>query len=147
MYRIVTYENAINAPIAGLAELGRLESPYAKYGFKHEVIYELMEKGTAFVLFHNDTPVGFLGAIVNEAGPILKGIKVATEIFWYVAPKHRGSGEALKLITSYEAWGKAKGCKLATMCNMRNQYMERLSGVYERLGYHKAEETYLKELS
>lgn len=145
-YRIEIFADGSTAPILELAEEGRKQSPYGHHEFPADAIPELQKLATVFVLWFGDTPVGFLAAVINERGPILKGTKVATELFWYVTPSHRGTKDSIKLIVAYEMWAEQNGCKLASICNMRNEYMERLGRLYERLGYHKAEETYLKEL-
>ena len=146
-YKIITYEDGAKAPIQDLAEEGRRESPYAGYEFAEATLTKLMAFTTIFVMMKDDTPVGFLAAFINEQGPILAGTRVATELFWYVTPAHRGSSASVTLVETYERWAKDNGCKLASMCVMRNKYMKRLGKLYEKLGYYKAEETYLKELT
>lgn len=129
-YSVETYDDGTEAPIRALAREGMEESPYSHYKLSQSTLEELQRLCTVFVLSCDGDPVGFLAAFINDKGPILKGTRVATEVFWYVSPAHRGTNNSLRLVEIYEQWARDNNCALISMCNMRNKYMERLGELY-----------------
>lgn len=85
---------------------------------------------------------GALGALsfpdLNSAEP------TATECFWFVREAYRGKG--LYLLKAFESWAKARDCRKAQMVHLMDLMPEKLSKVYERLGYELTEMHYTKRL-
>ena len=90
--------------------------------------------------------VGLLAGVITEQHPLWYGVKIASELFWYVHPDHRGSKKAVKLIMEYEAWAKERGCKYTTMAHFSNLLGKKLSKLYKKLEYAPIEVSYIKEL-
>lgn len=70
----------------------------------------------------------------------LSGKPTAVEVFWYVAPEHRGQG--IRLLVKAERWAKDAGATTLQMIAPTPE-VERF---YERRGYAKVETTYGKGL-
>jgi GNAT superfamily N-acetyltransferase len=99
--------------------------------------------GIGVVLMSEDAGV-FHGAIggllVNDVND---GSKYLSEMFWYVDPEHRGTG--MRLLHQFERAAKDHGATRITMVHL-HAINERLGDIYTRLGYHKLETTYTKDL-
>lgn len=65
------------------------------------------------------------------------------ELMWWVDPSYRGRG-ALKMLTEYEAWAKAKGCAAVNMVGLGAD--PATTRLYERCGYIAQERHFLKRL-
>jgi GNAT superfamily N-acetyltransferase len=72
------------------------------------------------------------------------GELVATEAFWWVAPKARGSG--LRLLNRFEEWAEERQVKRLIMVHLSGLMPEKIGKLYERRGYHAVEVHYFKEL-
>ena len=127
------------------------DSPYADVPVNVENLLSVLENfdspsSKMFLLYDEDTPVGLLAGVITEQHPLWHGIKIASELFWYVHPDHRGKN-SLKLVKDYETWAKENGCKYVTMAHFYNELGTKLSDLYSRLGYKEVEVSYLKELN
>lgn len=68
---------------------------------------------------------------------------VAKETVWWIDPAHRGRS-AVAMLKDYEAWAASAGCKFAGMAGMGAEPV--VAPLYERLGYRRAETTFLKAI-
>ena len=100
------------------------------------------KKGKIFALEKEKKIIGALGFLITPA--LEDGVLCATEAFWYVDEKHRGSG--LKLLNKYESYAKSVGCKRIGMVHLENSMPDRLKKLYVRKQYKHIESMYLKEL-
>ena len=71
------------------------------------------------------------------------GNLVATELFWFVFPDHRGIG--LELLDIYEKWARDEGCSEIRMIHLPRLMPDRLKRLYQRRGYRELEVAYGKE--
>ena len=108
-------------------------------------LYEtfIMTKDTSFVLLVKDKVVGVLaGRIVHD---FCSSELVYEEVIWYTGKEYRKDG--LRLLSFVEQWCKDKGIRRMTMCHMGNLKTDKLSRLYERLGYVPIETRYIKEIN
>lgn len=87
------------------------------------------------------------GAVVGMFGvfcllhPIL-GLRIASELCWWMEPEARGSRLALSLLRTAEQWAKTSGATWLEMIAPS----ERVAAFYDRLGYERTDVHYLKTL-
>lgn len=105
----------------------------------------------AFARMLIDAPCALLlvsetaGAVTGSIGMMVTphpytGQLVLSEMFWYVAPKARGSGVRLLMVA--EAWGRGKGARFIVMISPDS----RVSRFFQRMGYTLLEEQFIKAL-
>lgn len=103
-----------------------------------ELAGQLARAGSLLVSERGGELVGMLGYVVYPH--FLSGETVAGEVFWYVAPEHRGEG--IKLLRAAEERARAAGAKYMQMIAPNSK----VAGVYERLDYHFLESSYQRTL-
>lgn len=87
------------------------------------------------------------GAVVGMFGvfclmhPII-GLRIASELCWWMDPEMRGSRLALGLLRRAEVWAKEHGAVWLEMIAPS----ERVAAFYGRLGYERTDVHYLKTL-
>lgn len=125
-------------------------SPYAEASFNSEKVLEWLkstlqaDKKKLLVLVALDAglPVGVISGLANTL-PFSDDV-IAAEYFWWVTPEYRNSSAGLVLWKGYEWWAtnivKAKGIQMVSLSNLP------LGKMYERKGYSKVEEAYIKWL-
>jgi GNAT superfamily N-acetyltransferase len=96
----------------------------------------------AGVIFATSSLDGFIGGYIMHDP--LDGVLTATEAFWFVGPKSRGSG--IRLFSAFEAWALRQKCKRITMVHLMDSSPETLSRLYRRRGYVPLEMHYRKDL-
>ena len=69
------------------------------------------------------------------------------ELFWWVAPTHRGSLLGTALRKGMEDWARGKGCLTMEMGALEAHRPEALANLYKRLGYEPKERIFCKRLS
>lgn len=107
---------------------------------------ELIEAGvdTSVLILSMDgeEAVGLLG-IKAFVLPV-NDLKIAQEILWWVEPEYRKSRRGLELYMAGEYWAKKVGCSLMQMVSQET--FPEVEVFYERKGYRKAEQAWIKEL-
>lgn len=86
----------------------------------------------------NGLVTGGIGAFVYTHP--LSGKRTAVEVFWYVAPEHRGQG--IRLLHRAESWAKDAGAETLQMIAPTPE----IEQLYVRRGYAKVETTYARGL-
>jgi GNAT superfamily N-acetyltransferase len=86
--------------------------------------------------------VGFMIAVVTEFW--MSKLVIASDLAWFVTKEFRGHRVAIKLLKTFEAWGKANGANYLGMADIEG--IQNLSKLYNKLGYKTCETTYLKEV-
>jgi len=71
-------------------------------------------------------------------------IMVGTEIAWWVEPEHRNKPIGVKLLKYIEYQAQNKNLKLWSMMCLEKLNADGLESIYERMGYKKAERTYMR---
>lgn len=87
---------------------------------------------------------GILGGLFYPCS--MTGQLEALEGFWYVEPDYRGGTGGIKLLKAFEEEGKARGCARVKMVHLSSLNPELVANIYERMGYHKLQVNYSKEL-
>ena len=101
----------------------------------------LSDAGVLFAYIKNNAVVGMICGIHHPN--ILTNELTATEMFWFVDPRHRG-GVGTKLLDAFEDWAKSKGCSKVVMVSMADLMPEIVGRIYENKGYEKLETHYIK---
>ncbi len=120
--------------------------------FKREVfikrIGDLMEANVALVIGCFDHIGKIQGAIAFSVyEDIYTGDRTATEMWWFVLPEHRGGSVAMRLIRAFEKSAKQLDCKRACMIHLASLQEDRLSLLYQTLGYKLVECCYWKPIN
>lgn len=89
--------------------------------------------------------VGFACGVV---GPLLgnSAVLTGTELAWWVSPAHRSGRNGIALLKKIEQLARVQGVKYWNMVYMESSMPEEVRGIYERLGYRRAETVYTREL-
>jgi GNAT superfamily N-acetyltransferase len=105
-----------------------------------DTMLQLIESEDAILLVEDKgKPVGTLGGLLFRHP--LSGQAFFSELFWWIEPGLRGNGRALP--KQAEQWARERGATYSIMVSPE----ERVSRLYEKLGYTKLEEHYIKRLS
>ena len=72
----------------------------------------------------------------------IAGVRMATEVIWWIEPSARGAGLAQQMLRMAETWAREQG---ATRMQL-GSWHDRLDGFYQRLGYTPAERIFNKDL-
>jgi len=91
-----------------------------------------------FVAENAGLVVGMIAVLVF--GHPLSGERIASELFWWVEPEHRGGG--IRLMKRAETWAQRRGAVKMQMIAPTEQ----VGRVYEALGYTRIEEVYQRAL-
>jgi GNAT superfamily N-acetyltransferase len=87
--------------------------------------------------------VGFLLGLQFPA-LLNANIMVGTEIAWWVEPGHRSKPIGVKLLKYIEKQAQSKKLKFWSMMCLEKLNADGLESIYERMGYKKAERTYIR---
>lgn len=98
------------------------------------------------LLTYGEKHVGFLIGELTTMERYNQDVLIASETLWWIDPEHRGCGKAVEMIELFEDWAKYTGAQFITMTAQTNEYLEKIGRLYNKLGYTKLEETYLKKV-
>lgn len=93
------------------------------------------------IILLGDPVVGMLSGKIDN--PLFSLDKIAFENAWYVYPEYRGIRGSLELLKAFEFWARKQGCAAIQMTCLMGKYAG-IGKIYERNGYTKHEEGYLK---
>jgi GNAT superfamily N-acetyltransferase len=96
--------------------------------------------GKIFGLYEEGQLIGALGAIV--VADLNDGELTATECFWFVDPASRGNG--VRLLLNFVKYAKEIGCVRVNMVHLFNSHADKLSKLYQKLGFSPVETHYIK---
>lgn len=72
--------------------------------------------------------------------------KYAADLALYVAPQHRGSTAAVRLIIEFSKWAEASGCN-EMRCGVTTGINDELGGkIYKRFGFKDGGSLYVKQI-
>ena len=145
-------EDASQSDIPKIIELARkfhAVSGYENIEFDEETVENILitsiDQGLCPIGVVDGKIVGFLAGLAYPA--ILNAnVMVGTEIAWWVEPEFRGKKIAIQLLLRAEENARAKGLYCWSMMCLEKLNADGLENIYERLGYEKAERTYLRIL-
>jgi len=129
--------------------MARQFSAQSEFGeFNEEVVIENTKQiirfgiGELFLYMKEGRPIG---ALLGFKHPnFFTGELMATEAYWYVDEKHRGVG--LRLLSAFEKWAEAQGCKKIIMMHIADVMPDAVRRIYERRRYKYLETHYIKEI-
>tara|TARA_R100001460_G_scaffold4206_2_gene12133 strand:+ start:10509 stop:10973 length:465 start_codon:yes stop_codon:yes gene_type:complete len=84
---------------------------------------------------------GAIVCVVTEM--YMSNTVIASDLAWFVRKDLRGSPSSIRLLKTFEEWGRSKGANYLGMADIEG--INNLSKLYSRLGYSVSETTYLKE--
>lgn len=123
------------------------ESQYRQYIGNHpdhaaRMMAQLIDREdwALFVVEQDDDVIGMLGLMLFDQP--FSGERLATELFWWLDPEHRGHGGWL--LKRGEKWAKAHGATRISM--MAPADKPRVAETYRRLGYAEVEHVYQRDL-
>jgi len=104
-----------------------------------------LEQGLLSVLEVNGIVRGFACGI---KGTLLANSEIftGTELAWWVEPDYRHGKNGIGLMKHLEKQAKAAEIKYWNMVFMESSMPDVIEGIYQKMGYHKAEVTYVKVL-
>ena len=145
-------KDASQSDIPQIIELARkfhAVSGYENIKFDEETVENILitsiDQGLCPIGVVDGKIVGFLAGLAYPA--ILNAnVMVGTEIAWWVEPEFRGKKIAIQLLLRAEENARAKGLYCWSMMCLEKLNADGLENIYERLGYEKAERTYLRIL-
>lgn len=145
-------KDASQSDIPQIIELARkfhAVSGYENIEFDEETVENILitsiDQGLCPIGVVDGKIVGFLAGLAYPA--ILNAnVMVGTEIAWWVEPEFRGKKIAIQLLLRAEENARAKGLYCWSMMCLEKLNADGLENIYERLGYEKAERTYLRIL-
>ncbi len=107
-------------------------------------IESLLENGI-IKLAIDDIPIGMIGAMII---PVWwnKYQTLAQEYFWWVSISHRKTSAGIRLLNALEENAKEVGAARIAMFCLTDVDGERISGLYEKLGYTQLEQVFSKDL-
>ena len=100
------------------------------------------EAGTVIAATENDKIIGGIGLLTYPA--FEDDVLNTQEAFWYVKEDNRGAG--VKLYKAAEKYAKEVGSKRLAMIYLETSMPQKVETFYKRIGFKKAETTYIKEL-
>ena len=97
------------------------------------------------IIFISEKDGEITGAIVCIVTEMyMSNTVIASDLAWFVSKNLRGTPTSIKLLKTFEQWGKSKGANYIGMADIEG--IGNLSKLYSRLGYSVTETTYLKEV-
>lgn len=132
-----------------LIGLAHKQSQYKNYAYSGDKVSKILsemvsdkENSVVFVMEDGGKPVGLLMASAIEV--LFSEELMSSVVLWYVKPKFRKSGASLKLFEAFEYWSEnVVKAKFNATAHQDNKLMGKL---YNKLGYDKREETYMKRV-
>lgn len=128
------------------------ESGYPKYGVHgnparlHASLSNAIDdpSSAVFVAAQGEKIVGVAQAVkyTNYFSDAPMGI----ELFWWVAPEHRGGSAAVRLMDAMERWADDEHCVAFAMVDITH-INSAAPRIYERRGYELCERTWIKRLT
>jgi GNAT superfamily N-acetyltransferase len=119
---------------------GNLNEPYAIRTLRGYV-----ESGNGFVLAYG-TPIraGIAGLMYVD---LATAERCCSEFFWYVDVPERGSSIGVRLLNEFEKEAGQRGAKRILMMHLETEKTAQFARLYERRGYVKREQVYIKGVS
>lgn len=94
-----------------------------------------------FVADHGGVIVGVASAI--KFTTYFSDTPISLELFWWVAPEHRGGSAALRMMQAMEDWAWSVGCATFSMVDIV-AIDGPATSIYERRGFELVERTWMK---
>ena len=105
----------------------------------------LIQAELFLIVEHEEQIIAGAGFVVSSS-PFDPDLKVALELFWYVAPEVRNLGVGQLLLDGMEHAVEQKGAKMIAVGNMLTSDPETAEKMYIKNGYNLTEKTFTKVL-
>jgi GNAT superfamily N-acetyltransferase len=89
--------------------------------------------------------VGFLGGKLAPY-PFCDEL-LATDLGFYVAPEHRASTAAVRLLRTFRAWARDQGAREVSLAISSGVDIERIGALYQRMGFRAAGGIYRERIA
>lgn len=130
---------------AFFCELGYPDDDLDRDGIP-QVLHDLIISPAGFVLV-SEMDSRITGALLGLAHTPVFGRRLqASELGWWVAPDHRGSRDAVRMLAEFEAWARQRQCARVVLSRLMNMRPHAVGRLYERLGYAERESSFAKAL-
>ena len=106
-----------------------------------EVLNNLIDLGTILT----DGESGMLGFVIFPLFMNKKTI-MSQELFWWVDEDKRGTKLAIELLKMTEKISKESGASVMNMLSLEDLNSEKVNKLYQRLGYERKEQSYMRVL-
>jgi len=110
-----------------------------------DTIRWFMQNATMFVADKDGSVVGMLVALLSPVWYAPR-FTMATELAWWVNPKHRRGLVAIRLLQAFESWARDNGATIVNMSNLQTNNAGEVSAILNRLGYSVSEQTHSKRI-
>ena len=128
------------------------EKEYNDFGFEMTMaehladLQDMIDSDNKDVLVLGDPPVGYIG-MTTFKNPMGDGL-FANEHYWYIIPKRRSGGGALRLMRAAQEWAVNKGCDylLMTASKLASGLHDNVCKLYIKTGFEHFETTYIKRV-
>jgi|688.fasta_scaffold988438_2 RimJ/RimL family protein N-acetyltransferase len=125
-------------------------SPYADFTSATEeelrtTIQWLITNATVFIAEKDGSPIGLLVAMIAPLWYAPR-VRVASEMAWWINKEHRRSTAAIRLVQAFEQWAQSNGAVAICMSNLDGENASAVSGMLNRMGYNRTEQTHTKRI-
>lgn len=105
-------------------------------------------KNPGQALFVSERDGRLNGMILGVLSPWLwnENVRLATELLWWVDPGARGSRVGIALLDAMTEWAEANEADFISFASIEAIAGDRVSRIYERLGYVLTEKTFTRRL-
>jgi hypothetical protein len=136
--------------ILGMAKEFAAFSPYAEIAVIDDddlrsTIKWCINNGRIFVADNGGKPIGMLVAVLAPLWYAPKTL-VAIEMAWWINAEHRRGTAAIRLVQAFEQWAREKGATAICMSNLEVENANAVSGMLNRMGYNRTEQTHTKRI-
>ena len=97
-----------------------------------------------FCVADNDGDVVGMAAGLKAPMVMNSAVTVGAELCWWVDPAHRKSTAGIKLLKTLETQAKDGGVDMWSMMLLESSNPEAAAKIYDKMGYVKAERTFVK---
>ena len=106
-----------------------------------KLLINLIELGTLLI----DDKGGMIGFVIFPMF-MNNSTVMAQELFWWVDEDIRGSKTGIQLLKAAEKIAKESGASVMNMLSLEDLNGEKVSKLYQRLGYKRKEQSYMRVL-
>jgi GNAT superfamily N-acetyltransferase len=142
--------------LPALLQMGRAFFDESGFGAETSLDAESLEKTLRYLIESGEGAVFVAertGAIVGCAGALRfpyyfnLACSAAQELFWWIAPEHRGSILGVRLLQALERWARDSGCATLTMISLPALEDSPAAALYRRMGYRPSEHNFIKRVN
>ena len=120
--------------------------PLDENSFRNMVATDYVENpdGIVLLLMNKLYVAGGIAGKISQWG-FNTNIKMCVELFWWVDIPYRGR-KSIELLKQYEDKAKALGAHKSVMVSINTHLQDYVNHLYERMGYKKNEQFFIKSL-